>query len=540
MADPVADRMADRTDPVAERLPPLLAGRRRGLLARLVGTGLAQAGLVGLTAVVMPRLLGATDARSGAWAAGALLAGALALGLVRSWERVLAERLGQDYVQEIRRGLVASSLVDGGPSVGITVARTTNDLSSVRNWVALGVTPLVVGVPLVLGAVATLAVLEPWLAAAVGVPVALLGVALLLLARVSFARSRRLRKERGRLASLVSDTVHAATSIRAAGGEHRELRHVHQRGRRVADAAVARARVAGHIRGVAVAAAGVAMVAVAAVGTWTSLPGAIVATALTVVGVLTGPLADLGRVVEYRQSFRAARRIIGPALVAGASLHLADTGTDDPGPALLSGLRVRDLAVAGRPVPDLDARPGDTVVLRSADPARVAAVLAAVAGLASAAPGTVLVGGRDVHTTPPRRRRELVGLAARDLPLERGSIGRAVRYRRPDSTEPIERVLAAVGLAERVAALPEKERTTLRRGGEPLTSPERAQVRLARALYGAPPLLVVDHLDAQLGASRREVLRRCVAEHRGVALVASDDPSVVVPQSRTWDLDAAG
>jgi len=528
------------TETAPHRLPPLTAGRRRGLLARLVATGLAQAGLVGLTALVMPRLLGATDVRAGALAAGGLLAGALVLGLVRSWERVLAERLGQDYVQELRRGLVASSLVDGGPSVGITVARTTNDLNSVRNWVALGVTPLVVGVPLVLGALGTLAVLEPWLALAVGVPIALLATALLLLARVSFARSRRLRTERGRLASLVSDTVHAATSIRAAGGEQRELRHVHERGHRVAEAAIARARVAGHIRGAAVAAAGVGMVAVAAVGTWTALPGATVATALTVVGVLAGPLSDLGRVVEYRQSYRAAHRIIAPALAAGASLSPDRDATPEQGPALLSGLQVRGLEVGGRRVPDLDARPGDVVALRSDDPARVSAVLDAVAGLERAAEGAVLVGGRDVAAASSRRRRELVGLAARDQPLERGTVARAVRYRRPDSAEPVDGVLTAVGLADRVAGLPRGERTTLRRGGEPLTSPERAQVRLARALYGAPPLLVVDHLDAQLGAARTGRLRACVAAHRGVALVASDDPAGVVPDARVWDLDAPG
>ncbi|UUZ60171.1 hypothetical protein [Nocardioides sp. B-3] len=125
--------------------PPSPVGERRGLFLRLVGTGLARAGLVGVTAVAMPVLLATPDAVRRCAAATVLLVGAPVLGLVRSRERVLGESLGQHYVREIRTGLVASSPVDDRTSLGITVARTTNDLTSVRNWIALGVTPIAVG-----------------------------------------------------------------------------------------------------------------------------------------------------------------------------------------------------------------------------------------------------------------------------------------------------------------------------------------------------------------------------------------------------------
>lgn len=147
-----------------DRLPRLLARPRRRLLVGLVGTGGGQALLAALTAVAMPLLLeaGPVVAR---WAAGgALVLGAVALGLLRRVERVQAERLGQHYVQEVRSGLVASSLVERGPALGVTVTRASNDLNSVRNWIALGIAPLCVAAPVLLGTALVLWLLEPLLA----------------------------------------------------------------------------------------------------------------------------------------------------------------------------------------------------------------------------------------------------------------------------------------------------------------------------------------------------------------------------------------
>lgn len=212
------------------RLPALLAGSRRWMFARLVLTGVGQAGVAVLTAVMIPVLLTATSTGKFVTSLVVLLAGALALGLMRALERLFGEQLGQDYVQQLRVGLVASSLADGGPSVGITVARTTNDLSSVRNWIALGIAPLAVGVPIIIGTTAALALLEPVLSLAVLAPMLVLAAVLGVQARQAFVRSRELRRRRGKLAAHVADTVTAADSIRSAGGSHRELKRVGELG----------------------------------------------------------------------------------------------------------------------------------------------------------------------------------------------------------------------------------------------------------------------------------------------------------------------
>ena len=528
-----------------DRLPPLLARRRKGLMLRLLAAGLGQAGVAVVTVLAMPQLLQATTERARILLIILLVCGAALLGVLRAYERVVAERLGQDYVQEIRLALLRSSLAGDGPSVGVTVARATNDLTSVRNWVAQGITPLSTGIPLMVGAIVALYVIDPLFALAVGVPTLALVVTLATLSRVAFTRSRDLRRRRGQLAAHVADTVHAAATIRVAGGVRREVRNIGQAGDRVVAAAIARARVAGAIRGAAVAFASLALVAVAAVGSWTTTSGASIATALTVVGLLATPVNDLGRVVEFRQSFRAATRILGPALAAGRTWeHLQRVASAAP-PATAGsggGVQVTDVVVGGQRLPDLGAAPGERVLVHSSDAATAQRFLLTLAGDAPAndeVSADVRVDGRHLTDLPARERRLLVGYAARGQALERGTLARALRYRDPASDAPVDALVESVGLTDTVERLPKGERTTLTRGGEPLDQPDRARVLLGRAVFGEPPLVVLDHLDNQLTRTGRDDLRRVLAALPGVVVMATDDPALLGPRPVVWDLDAA-
>jgi ABC-type multidrug transport system fused ATPase/permease subunit len=562
-------------------LPKLLRGRRRWLMAALVATGLLMATAAGVSALLMIRLL---DGSSSAGAAGilspalGLAAAALGLGGLRAAERVLAERLGQDYIHEIRKGLVASALAsDRGPSPGVTIARNTNDLSSVRNWIALGIAPLAVGIPLILGTAAALWFLSPALALAVVVPLLLLAAVLALLSRPAFHRARALRRQRGRLAARLADTVIAAGTIRAAGGEEREVKQIDKAGRKVVDAAVHRAAAAGYIRGAAAAAASLGSAAVAAVGTWQAVPTAAIAAGLTMVGMISAPVTDMGRVVEYRQNFRAARRILGPALAvaaavsqeqrrrlppaggtgavdrdagavpaAGAHMPTTAIGRDD---ALGGGQRDQDrgrvlvgglAACRNCPVPPLSAGSGSRIRIRSADPAAETKALETLIGIRTDPHAMVVVDGKPLLASGSRTRRKLVGFAAAGMYVERGSIARSVRYRRPD-LPPAEgsAALERVGLAGRVGRLERGEETQLKRGGEPLTTSELARLMLARASIGNPPLLVLNRLDADLDHSGAAMLADFLRDYPGVVLFASDHPEVLAGDHTEWNIDCA-
>src|SRR5699024_11222193 len=108
-----------------------------------------------------------------------------------------------------------------------------------------------------------------------------------------------------------------------------------------------------------------------------------VASIMTLLGVMATPMGDLGRVVEYRQNYRAALRILAPIFSSATQLTRAarnkerawqDSHTDTPGPAD-TAVVVEDLNVDHVAIPALRATPGERIVLDSSDPSRGSAVL---------------------------------------------------------------------------------------------------------------------------------------------------------------------
>jgi ABC-type multidrug transport system fused ATPase/permease subunit len=189
----------------------------------------------------------------------------------------------------------------------------------------------------------------------------------------------------------------------------------------------------------------------------------------------------------------------------------------------------------GTMMAELIARPGERIVLDTGNPRLTSEVLERFAGLREAYLGQILVNGNDLSVVGPKDLRRLVGYAAQGMRLVRGSVSRNVRYRSPDTgPEEADRLLAEVDLADRVAGLAEGPDTMLIHGGEPLSIPERARLLLARAMLDDPPLLVFDHLDADLGAEGRTLMRRLLADYRGVVILASDDPDQIVTPTHHW------
>ncbi len=511
-------------------LPKVFTGSRRGWLLGLVAIGLGQGALGAVSAWALTQL------RAGSpWpmvvAILSIVAAALAIGGLRVEERIAAERLGQDYVREVRRDLIESELTPGSRThLGITVARTTNDLAGVRNWVSQGVGPLAAGIPLIVGSAIGLALIDPFLGAGFLLPLAALAVAMVPWARTAYTKSRSLRRARGRMATRIADTVGASQGIIAAHGAGRELGHIDTASDVVVDRAVDRSVTVGTIRAGGTVAALLATLAVAAIGVVRGLDPGVTMAAMAVAGIASTPIIDLGRIVEYRQTYLAARAVLVPALadaarrraehervsLAAASATVPD-GADGPD-------RVH-LVAPGLTDSPLRAGGGARIRLTSDDPEAPLRLMRRVVGLDPASSGTpdeVWVGGENLRAVAPARGRALVGLVTRGAVFERGPLRRALRYRRPDlPEETAAEVFETVGLS--VDRFPDGLRTVLRAGGEPLTTDERARLALARAIYGEPPLLLVAGLDRDLDDEGRVRLGRILAGYPGVVVFTGPD-----------------
>ncbi|WAB80812.1 ABC transporter ATP-binding protein [Microcella daejeonensis] len=498
--------------------PRLLVGGRRAVFGALVVVGLVSSALAVVAAIGVGQALAAGGPPGVAMTAGLLLAfGGIAAA--RYAERVLGERLGQSFVMDLRRGLVRSMLrPDRRGSLGVLVTRTSNDLAAVRMWIAQGIAPLVTATPLVVGATVFLLVLDARLGGVVAGLLALTGCAVVVIAGAILARARAVRTLRGRLAALVADSARAAPSVAAGGGIEREVARVGRAGELVMSASIHRASAVGAMRALVLAAASAATISVVVVGTGVGLELATIGSALTLTGLLATPLADLGRSVEYRQNFRAARRMIEPALAeeAAAIEGSAPTADGADGADTADDGPVVEVAVGGRTV----RWPPRTRV--RLDPHEDGALLDVLVDAASGAGrrDAVRIGGDPIAAMSERRRRRLVGAGRSGWLIERGPLARAVTYRRPRlPAESAEAMLRRLGLDP--DGLPDGIRTRLREGGAPLTAAQRSIVLAARAMLDEPPLLILDGMLEVLPDDAAGALLDTLRAYPGVVVLGT-------------------
>lgn len=549
-----------------DTFPHVFHGRRRWLFATLIGLGIIQAVLSVAIAFYTPQL-GTAFAKSGLTGragsasgphsngtgmsfpalAALLVLAALLLGVARMGERVVAEELGNDYVRSVRKLLITAALAPQRPtSLGTTIARSTNDLSAVKNWVSLGIAPLVVGVPLLAGIVVGMFLLIPALGTVILGVLVVFGVGLLLLSRPLLGRARRLRKVRGRMASQISDIVQAGPAIRVSGGINREVTRIDQLSARVQRAARSRAVVSGAMRGGASAVTALLSVLIGVVGSLAAATPEEVTTAIFIAGLMASPIQDLGRVGEYRQNFRAAARVLYPIFedarlfrtqqrqarkIAARSQHRGDI------PGLAAGaLHLVSGGALQEEFPELVARPGARIII-TGSPTRVNQVLRLLVGEETEDYARMNIAGRELALLPATVRRELVGVALRDVPLERASIARIVRYRLPQANVPVHELLEQVGLAKVVAELPDEENTVLKRGGKPLSVSAQALLQLARAIAGNPPLLVLDRIDEPLNEDGLSHLRHTLENYPGILVANTQAPEKFLDSYTRWNVD---
>lgn len=518
-------------------LPSVLARRRLLLLVRLVANGLIQAGATFATARLIKYAFdGIVYGRGGAsphelvWIGAGLAASAVALSLLRWLELSDAERMGQDYVNEVRVHLfdcLRSSAVRSLQrySRGAMMLRFVGDLNALRRWVSLGLARLTTGGVTITAAVLALAFLS-WSLALTAGAVLLVG-ALALLARGGHMREAVVdaRRWRSRLAANVNEKISSLAVMQVFGRSERERERVARQSERLRNAMVRQASVTGQLRGISEATTTFASAAVLLVGSLEvtgghTTPGTVVA-AMGIVGLLNSPLRNLARVYEYWQGANVSRQKIRDFLARPAFVE------DRPGaPDLLvraGRLEFRDVTVAGS-VKDFSAvvEPGQRVALVGPNGAGKSSLLMAVARLVTPEAGTIFLDGQDLALHSLASVHRAVSMLGPDLPLMRGSIENNLRYRRPDApAEELSRVVRLCGIQEILGELPEGLDSRISEGGANLSPGQRQRIALARAVMGDPAVLLLDEADENLDPRASLVLDRVFADYPGTVIVVT-------------------
>ena len=533
-------------------IPAILNANRKWLMARLVANGMCQALAMIATAWLIKLIFDGfithsepTASGSLAWYAAGLFAAAISIALLRMWERIDAEKLGQDYTHDVRTGLFRhmgrlSPRVLQRRSRGGVALRFIGDLTSLKQWVSLGLARLTVATITTVLTLCMLAVVSGPLALIVGISLAAGAAAAYGLGRWLQSAVREVRRRRARLAANVSEKIGSLAVMQVFGQSQREERRVRRQSLQLKDAMVQRARAVGAFRAAteltaAAASSGALLLGAGLVMAGETTPGTVVA-AMSIVGLLVPSLRDLGRVQEYWHGAIVSREKIEDFLAMPVLVS-----TREESPELIEGdgkLEFSNISVPG----SLDnfsavAEPGQIIAIVGPNGAGKSTLLSLTARLMDPEQGAIYLDDQNIKTIDTASLRRAVGVMTPDLPLLRGSVDRNLRYRVPDAPEQeVARVRTLCGINEILDELPAGAATRITEDGANLSVGQRQRIGLARAILGNPGILLLDEVDANLDPKSATALQRVLASHGGTVLLVTHRLDWVKQADVVWHL----
>lgn len=233
-----------------------------------------------------------------------------------------------------------------------------------------------------------------------------------------------------------------------------------------------------------------------------------------IVAVIVGSFAKLGKHMESYYDLLAAVDKLG---------HLLDLPLERadglPPASSAQGARLQLHAVRLRagnghsvapPLTD-HIKPGERIAVTGSPGCGKTGLLETLYQLIDPVDGYIEYDGIDLRAICPSALREQVALV-RSIEVFESTVMENVLMRRPSVTHAAaRRALEAVGLWDEIMRLPQGIETPLAPGGAPLTDSQVLRLVLARAIAGAPRLLLIDSVLDQLADDQRPLVLSAVA-----------------------------
>jgi ATP-binding cassette subfamily B protein len=430
--------------------------------------------------------------------------------VARAGSRFAIIGAGQWVEHDLRRDLYAHLLrlppaFFQGQRTGDLMSRATNDLTAVRMLAGFGITMLVSTGLTLMGSLAAMWAIDPWLTVVALSPAPLLVLVARRFSDAIEAQSTAAQEQLGALSTKVQESLAGAAIVRAYTMEPVEIERFDRLNAEYRRRSLALARTQSAFWPLMGLGSGIGTLAILWLGGRAVIEGRITLGAFVAfsayLALLGWPMVALGWTLGHVRRGLAALVRIGEVLDAPPVPDIASgTGATPVGPGPIEFRDVtfaydgRAPAVAGVsftvPAGGMTAVVGPTGSGKST-------LGALVCRLHEPPAGTVFVGGIDVHDAPRESLRRAIGY----VPQEAFLFSRPLRANLSlaDEDASVERLATAcaiAGFGEDIAAFPGGWDTLVGERGLTLSGGQRQRAALARALLADPPFLVLDDVFA--------------------------------------------
>ena len=473
-----------------------------------------------------------------------LVLAAAFIAIIHWYERYLAEKLGQNYVHEIR--LVLYDALSRNKDYnqkrnGIHMVRFSNDLTSIRQWISLGIARLVSLFLLFCGITFSLTILDIEYAVLVFFSFILSLFAIQTLGWGIEKSIKESRAKRGKLANCVNEIINNIPQISLFGRTKFERERLNKQSKVLVNALTHRAFWLGSLSGLSELCINIIAIAVLIYGVSRLNSGDIdLPTLMAVFGIasmISTPIRDFSKVFEYRKNYLVAKRIICRFV---SEVKTPDSGVEHQNeqscPQRFRGtIHLVDLKIKEIEVPIAQIFLGEKIAISGDNGSGKSVLLKSIAGILSEHSGAIALDGVPTDQLDEEMKRKYIGIASHDLPLTSGSISKNIRYRNPKAPKlSVDLALARSDLEEIIKKLPNGLDTRLGGRGTGLSEGERSRIKLARAVLDNPPILILDEMERSLDASGKKALAKLIEHYPGTVIFASNDKDILPYANIRW------
>lgn len=440
---------------------------------------------------------------------------AIGNGLARLGSRFAIMGAAQRVEYDVRNDLYESFQAGSprffaGHPTGDLMARASSDVTTVKMLTGFGIVSLAGTTFAFVGALAAMVAVDPWLTLWAMAPYPALIVLAKRFNAVVHARTQAMQDALGVLSSRLQEHLAGMTVVRAYTMEPHAAADFARANGAYLDAGLAAGRAQAAFTPLMGLIAGIGTLVVLWAGGKGVVDGRLSLGALVAfngyLAYLAWPTLALGWTLSVvRRGLTSMERILD---IVRAN---AEPASGTAAPPRETAIRFAHLTFAygGRPPAltdvSFEVAAGETVAVVGPTGSGKSTLGLLLARLWEPPAGTVFVGERDVTTLDREALRAGLGYVPQDGFLFSRSIGDNVTLGRETiSSGGLREALVAAGVAGEIERFPDGLGTVVGERGLTLSGGQRQRVTLARALAGAPPILVLDDVFASVDAEKEE------------------------------------